>query len=245
MNSIEALEAEKKSLAGRVWTARWKIKDAAEKYTALDFNVKRNIHLQGCKARFLLAGLLQHCPAKDKFRKVHPHDRDHNAGGPTELCPIIDIFDDIRQAQKDCDEWVLPIAQIRTSVTKAEKVVWVVLILLEAVQRGGDETPPLTVGSETVEQFCVRLHSHHVMVSSMTEGYDGRWAQVPTNDGELSTQQIIDNWNGVCRLLIVEHFTLEKALHQVRMATREMEYQELAWWEQTRMWFEWEPKLGA
>lgn len=163
---------------------------------------------------------------------------------------MIDIFQDVRTAQKLCKDWLkspydYTVAQITNQITKAEKVAENVQVLLAAMKRGGDQTPPLPAGTESFDEYCDRVKKHHAMVCGMSEGYDGRWAEVPSNDGELSTQQIINNWNGVCGLLMEKNMPLEKALGLVRAATREMEFEELAWVNQDRVWFEWDPKLAA
>lgn len=248
MAHLVALEELKNVLTGRLWAARYRIRTAEEQYLAMDFEQCRNIHLQGPKARFLLAGLLQHQPSKNMFKKVFHYDSD--ARGPGELCPVIDAFEDVREAMVICDEWVRrpqdhTIAHVKAHITKAEKVAQNIQILLETMKRGGDQTPPLVAGSETLDEFCERVEKHHIMVCSMTDGYDGRWAEVPSNDTPLSSRQVADNWTEVCRILLVKNETLEKALEEARAASRNMEYQELAWEDQRRVWFGWVPKLGA
>lgn len=250
MSSLALLKLEQKTLSGRLWSLLWQIRKAEGEYLEFSFAERRNIHQQGAKTRFLLAGIFEHRPSQQKFLKKHSAMHDSNARGPSEFCPVIDIFEDVRSAQISCEEWIKrpqdhTIAHIQALIAKAERVAWNVQVLLAAMKRGGDQTPPLVEGSETLDEFCERLQAHHVMVCSMVDGYDGRWAEVPTNDGKLSPQQIADNWNGVCGLLIQKDLTLEKALKEVQMATREMEFEELSWKGQERVWFEWIPKMAA
>lgn len=127
---------------------------------------------------------------------------------------------------------------------EAEKVAWDLQVLFTAIERGGDETPPLSSGTETFSEFCSRLHTHHTFITTTRDGYGKRWHEVPSNDGPLSSQQIASNWNAVC-CLVMSGMPLEAALSKVRRATREMVYEELAWPDQKREWFAYVPKLEA
>lgn len=244
-----ALNEGQKALAGRLWCVRRQIRNAESKYADLDLHTRRDIHARGSKVRFLLAGVLQHRPSDQNFVARPTSNYDAQAGGPRELCPIIDIFEDVRAAYRALEEVVRYPAShssnnISLMVSKAERVAWEVEVLTTAIEQGGVETPPLVVGTETFSEFCGRLHAYQVIVSSMNSGYPGQGHDGPGDSISLSSQQVIDNWNAVCCLLQTD-VSLEKAIMEVQMATAGMEYEELAWKNQKREWFDYIPKLEA
>lgn len=192
----EDLKKLQESEKARLEAAFWKIKDVETKFAALSLDEQRNVHLQGAKARFLLAGAVQHRPSAHKFGDDWQKGLHIIQKGPFELCPVIDIWEDARIAQRIMASWLKAskdesCLNVRLAIDKAEKLAWCVQVLLEAVSRGGDQTPPLGSGSETVVEYCMRIHAHHAKIMA-NGGYDGQWAAPPTNDQPLKSQQIID-----------------------------------------------------
>lgn len=249
MATFANLKTEQDAVVLALATVRLNIRKVESDYANMTFRVRRDVHLQGPKARFLLAGAVQHRPSQFDFKENQISSYATTADGPGEMCPVIDLFHDIRAAHQAFDEWVARpgdhgLAHIHELVAKAERVAWNIQILFEVVKRGGDETPPVEEGTETVDEFCMRVYEHYTMVSAMPSGYDGLFAQVPVNDVPLSQQQIIVNWNALCDLVISKNVVLEKAIAVVRFISRNMDFQELAWKNQVREWFEYTPKLG-
>lgn len=246
---------EQEKLMHRQWVVRRKIKNVEERYASFDLLTRRNIHAQGAKSRFLLAGTVQFIPSLNTFAKMPISTFCTDAHGPSEMCPVIDMFEDVRNAQQACEELskrpkTCSISQINELVTKAENTAWCLQVLLAAVERGGDTTPPLAEGRETVPEFCVRLHDHYNMVRAMPNGDDGRWTEAPANTETLSTEQMIGCWNGVCYKVAKYKMPLEQAIAEMRKMTCNIRAPhpksgQLAWKGQVREWFEWKPKLGV